>query len=201
MDTMIARKEGLRERKRRETRQRLAEVGLRLFVENGYEATTLEAIAIEAGISPRTFFYYFKTKDELLQFWHRRGFLDALGPAMLRESREQRPLTAIRNCLLKLAPRYDTENSVIVDRILNSTESLRLRKHAIFTALEETLVATLSEMWPEPDKLASHRIAAMIATGAVRLAMEERRQDSKNRSLAVHAKKAFARVDEQIAGS
>jgi len=201
MDTMIARKEGLRERKRRETRQRLAEVGLRFFVENGYEATTLEAVAIEAGISPRTFFYYFKTKDELLQFWHRRGFLDALGPAMLRESREQRPLTAIRNCLLKLAPRYDTENSVIVDRILNSTESLRLRKHAIFTALEETLVAALSEMWPEPDKLASHRIAAMIATGAVRLAMEARRQDSKNRSLAVHARKAFARVDEQIAGS
>lgn len=201
METMIARKEGLRERKRRETRQRLAEVGLRFFVENGYEATTLEAIAIEAGISPRTFFYYFKTKDELLQFWHRRGFLDALGPELLRESREQRPLTAIRNCLLKLAPRYDTENSVIVDRILNSTESLRLRKQAIFTALEETLVAALSEMWPEPDKLASHRIAAMIATGAVRLAMEERRQDSKNRSLAVHAKKAFARVDEQIAGS
>ena len=201
MDTTIARKEGLRERKRRETRQRLAEVGLRFFVENGYEATTLEAVAIEAGISPRTFFYYFKTKDELLQFWHRRGFLDALGPAMLRESREQRPLTAIRNCLLKLAPRYDTENSVIVDRILNSTESLRLRKQAIFTALEETLVAALSEMWPEPDKLASHRIAAMIATGAVRLAMEARRQDSKNRSLAVHARKAFARVDEQIAGS
>jgi AcrR family transcriptional regulator len=201
MDTMIVRKEGLRERKRRETRQRLAEVGLRFFVKNGYEATTLESIAIEAGISPRTLFYYFKTKDELLQFWHRRGFLDALGPAMLRESREQRPLTAIHNCLLKLAPRYETENSVIVDRILNSTESLRLRKQAIFTALEETLVAALSEMWPEPNKLPSHRIAAMIATGAVRLAMEARRQDNRNRSLAVHVKKAFARIDEQIAGS
>ena len=64
-----AKKEGLRERKRRETLQRIAEVGLKLFSEHGYEATTLEAIAEAAGIPPRTFFYYFKTKDEVLQFW------------------------------------------------------------------------------------------------------------------------------------
>ena len=41
--------EGLRERKRRATRQRIAEVGLQLFLTNGYESTTLDAIAAEAG--------------------------------------------------------------------------------------------------------------------------------------------------------
>ncbi len=37
--------EGLRERKRRETSERIIKKGLKLFVKNGYEATTLDAIA------------------------------------------------------------------------------------------------------------------------------------------------------------
>jgi AcrR family transcriptional regulator len=62
MKSAPAKKNGLRARKRRETRQRIAETGLKLFVRKGYDATTLEAIAAAAGISARTFFYYFKTK-------------------------------------------------------------------------------------------------------------------------------------------
>ena len=58
--------EGWRERKRRETLQRIAEMGLKLFIANGYEATTLEAIAAASGISARTFFYYFKSKEDIL---------------------------------------------------------------------------------------------------------------------------------------
>ena len=69
------------------------------------------------------------------------------------------------------------------------------------TEVEETLVSALSEMWPGQDKMASHRITAMIATGAMRLALEARRQDKRNRSLTVHVKDAFARIDEQIADS
>ena len=48
----------LRERKRRLTLDLIAKTGLKLFIENGYEATTLDAIAAAAGISRRTFFYY-----------------------------------------------------------------------------------------------------------------------------------------------
>ncbi len=59
-------RQGVRERKRRETLQRITDAGIRLFVEKGYEATTLDEIAAAAGISRRTFFYYFKSKDEIL---------------------------------------------------------------------------------------------------------------------------------------
>jgi len=177
-------KKGWRERKRRETLQRIAETGLQLFVENGYEATTLEAIAAAAGISARTFFYYFKTKDEILHFWQGSGFLDALGPCILEESTAQKPLDAVRHCLLTLISRYETEKSVIVDRILNSTEALRTRKQAIFLQMEETVFAALCELWPQPEQRASHRMVAMVAIGAMRLAMEARRQDGETRSLA-----------------
>src|SRR5829696_3259461 len=66
-------KEGTRERKQRETRFRIAESGLRLFMENGYDGTTVEAIAQAAGISRRTFFAYFKSKDEILFAWMAAG--------------------------------------------------------------------------------------------------------------------------------
>ena len=57
-------REGLREKKRRETKLRIAESALNLFIVNGFEATTLDEIAKEAAISRRTFFSYFKSKDE-----------------------------------------------------------------------------------------------------------------------------------------
>jgi AcrR family transcriptional regulator len=55
-----------RERKKRERLQRIARTGLKLFVKNGYEGTTLEEIAAEAGIAQRTFFYYFKSKEAIV---------------------------------------------------------------------------------------------------------------------------------------
>ncbi len=46
-----------RERKRKQTAQRIAETGVRMFVEKGFEETTLDAIAEAAGIARRTFFH------------------------------------------------------------------------------------------------------------------------------------------------
>ena len=54
----------LRELSRQASRQRIADVALELFTQHGYDATTVEEIAAAAGISERTFFRYFATKDE-----------------------------------------------------------------------------------------------------------------------------------------
>ncbi|MFC7015256.1 TetR/AcrR family transcriptional regulator [Streptomyces viridiviolaceus] len=55
---------GLRERKKRATRAALAEAAVRLAAEHGADKVTVEAISAAAGVSVRTFFNYFDTRDD-----------------------------------------------------------------------------------------------------------------------------------------
>jgi AcrR family transcriptional regulator len=198
VNRVAKKKEGLRERKRQETLQRIAETGLKLFVANGYEATTLEAVAAAAGISRRTFFHYFKSKEELLLAWQGTGFEQALRPAIMEESPDQNPLDAALNCLLKLVSRYETDESIIVDRLLRSTEALRARKQAVYVDMEQALLGAMCELWPEPKRRASLRIVAMVSIGAMRLAVETWRQENGKRSLAKYLRESFATLKAEI---
>lgn len=57
---------GLRERTRRAVRKEIAEAAATLFVERGYEATTIDDIAAAVGMSQRSVFRYFPSKEELV---------------------------------------------------------------------------------------------------------------------------------------
>ena len=56
----------LRDRKRQVVRDEVADVALKLFARHGYEATTVDQIAAAAGLSTRSFFRYFASKDAVV---------------------------------------------------------------------------------------------------------------------------------------
>jgi AcrR family transcriptional regulator len=56
----------LRARRHRETRGEIVAAGLRLFDEHGYDAVTMEQIAVAAGVSRRTLYRHFPAKDRIL---------------------------------------------------------------------------------------------------------------------------------------
>ena len=190
--------QGLRERKRIETSERIIEKGLKLFVKHGFEATTLDAIAEAAGISRRTFFYYFRSKEDVLLAAHDNGFREALKAAMREESADQAPLEAVQNCLIKLASRRETKESIVFDRLMQSTEALRARKEAVFVETEQILLQAMGELWPSPARRDSHRLVAMVAMGTLRLALDKWKQNDAAHPLAYYLRQGFALLEKQF---
>jgi AcrR family transcriptional regulator len=88
---------GLRERKKAKTRAAIQRHALRLFREQGYEATTVEQIAEAAEVSPSTFFRYFPTKEDVVLY---DPFDPILIAALEAQPRELSPMEAIREALL-----------------------------------------------------------------------------------------------------
>ncbi|ANF57579.1 TetR/AcrR family transcriptional regulator [Halotalea alkalilenta] len=160
--------EGLRERKRRETRQRIADAGWRLFLANGYEGTTLDVIAAEAGISRRTFFSYFKSKDDIILFRQDANWA-GLYADLLKVSPDVRPLDAVRDVMVKHVARYPTEQMTAIDKVMRSSESLLARKQTYYAEQEQALFNTLCEVWRQPERRTALRMVAIVAIGAARL--------------------------------
>lgn len=200
MEISPAKEEGLRERKRRETLHRIAEQGLRLFLTNGYEATTLEAIAEAAGISRRTFFYYFKSKEEILRVWQDGGYTEAIRTAVLEQSTRQSPLDAATNALLALAIRFqaDYKHGKAIEQLTCANETLRIRQQAKYLGQEEAVFEALCQMWPQPKRRSALRIVAMMSVGALRLAIDNWSRDQGKRPISVYLKEAFTHLKSEI---
>jgi AcrR family transcriptional regulator len=190
--------EGLRERKRRETRQRIAEAGQRLFLDRGYDGTTLDAIAAAAGISRRTFFSYFKSKDDVILFG-----LEAdaarLRRDLLATSPSVSPLEAVRDVMVKHIARYTTEQMTAVDALMLSSESLMARKQTWYAEQEQALFHTLCEIWRQPERRPALRMVAMVSVGAMRLALQAwREQTGKRKPVATCFREAFDSLRSEL---
>ena len=84
---------GLREQKKARTKMAIQEAALRLFAEQGYQATTLEQVTKAAGVSRATFFRYFTSKADVVLYDVTDLLLaDALGTL----PSDQHPVRALR---------------------------------------------------------------------------------------------------------
>lgn len=97
---------GLRERKKRATRNALQNAALELVVAHGLDNVTVEMITCEVGVSARTFFNYFATKeDSLLDFSPER--LERYLADLAARPLDEPPLLSLRTVLMADAPRLE----------------------------------------------------------------------------------------------
>jgi AcrR family transcriptional regulator len=81
----------------------LVESALNLFSANGYDQTTTDDIAESAGVSPRTFFRYFPTKESVL-FFGEYDFINAFSGVFLAQDESLTDYEAMVNSFALLAP-------------------------------------------------------------------------------------------------
>lgn len=154
---------GLRERRRDATRRSLEDAALRLFARDGFDATTVEAIAAAAEVSPRTFFRYFATKDEVLNPERRTR------QARLRDAVAAAPLEGLDDLAVALAALADLADDLVADRELLllqrqaviTSPVLRGRTYDVLQSWQQTLAVALAARRGAPlDDLAALSAAA-----------------------------------------
>ncbi|GAA2868462.1 TetR/AcrR family transcriptional regulator [Streptosporangium fragile] len=141
--------EGLRERKKRETRQRISDIATGLFLERGFDNVTVAEVARVADVSVNTVFNYFKTKEDLL--FDREGEMEDLPGKVVRERRPgESALAALRRDFLDAVDTRDYrygfhEGSDRFARMIAASPSLNARLWTLNEAREEALARTLAD--------------------------------------------------------
>jgi AcrR family transcriptional regulator len=134
----------LRERQASETRSRVAHAALELFVRQGYAETTIDQIAAAAGVSRRTVFLHFPTKDAMLlnHFVVQR---DVLIQRLVERPRSEPVLVSLHRVLREMCYQgYDLGLLAQIRAVLaDDPDSTSNRLWAGVQAFQKTLVETL----------------------------------------------------------
>jgi AcrR family transcriptional regulator len=176
---------GLRERKKQQTRQLIADTAWRLFADRGFDRVTVAEVAREAEVALATVFNYFPTKEDL--FYSR---LEAFGQRMVEavaSRREGEPaLVALRRFLLAsggLVAQVEAgdpeavERLRTVNRVIADSPALQARERQVIARYADSLAELLAgELGVPPDDV-EVRVAAnaMIGVHATLLDFTRRR--------------------------
>jgi AcrR family transcriptional regulator len=128
---VTAQQDGVWERTRRRVREEITEVALGLFLEQGFEETTIDQVVAAAGISRRSVFRYFGSKEDIVF-----GDLAEQGPVILAALRgrpaEEPVWDALGHALRTMSARAEPRRGLAVARLVASSPALRaahLEKH------------------------------------------------------------------------
>lgn len=189
---------GLRERKKRETRESIHRAALELAHESGVDALTVDAIAERAGVSQRTFFNYFPTKDDAIIG---SGDLDALADLVAARPAEESVREIVRAvALVRMAALERDPQSWKMRRELTLREpAIGLRFLGVYARADRVLVDALVERARlaaggslSADDEFAIAVAAHSALGAVRAAIRMHLVGAYDAPMAVLLDRAYA---------
>lgn len=158
---------GLRARKKQLTRQTIASTALRLFAERGFENVTVAEVAEAAGVSMKTVFNYFASKEDLV-------FSDEGGDEwwMLKAVRNRGPgepaIVAVHGRITGYLRQrgFEGEQPRLLAKVIANSPALRLRQADEFHRHIEQLSALLAEETGVGPEDPEPRLAATIIVDA-----------------------------------
>jgi AcrR family transcriptional regulator len=200
----------LREMKKQQTRQAITHAATALFMERGFEETTIADVADAAGVAKMTVTNYFPRKEDLFFDMHDEVIL---GPARAFADRPpgESALDAVRADYLRAAGRHDQLlgwTDPAFTRLIDRSPVLRARLREMFDHQEQALSVVLAEaVGADPDAFEPRHAAAQLGT-VLRLLWGEaqravRRGATREETFALldrTARDAFARLEPALSG-
>jgi AcrR family transcriptional regulator len=139
---------GLRERKKRQTRQSIFETASRLFAERGFDAVTVSEVARAADVSEVTVFNYFPTKEDLF-FGGMEVFEEQLLEAVRRRGAGESALAAFRHLVMDGFTRVAAvETAPVIAKaamLINASAALQAREREVIARYTKLLADLLAE--------------------------------------------------------
>ncbi|MFI6004404.1 TetR/AcrR family transcriptional regulator [Streptomyces sp. NPDC051366] len=162
---------GLRESKKQETRQLISDCATRLFIEQGFEQTTIAEIATAARVAKKTVTNYFPRKEDLA-LDHHEAFTEGLARTVAERGPGEEPLTALgrtfRTALLEHSPVVGFTGPAFA-RMVADSPTLTARVRELHDQREEALAAALTAAAPDHAPAITPRAAAALIAAADRL--------------------------------
>ena len=166
---------GRREQKKRETRRAIRDAALDLALQNGIEALTVETIAQTAGVSPRTFFNYFASKEDALVTQAAES-ADQVSRLLLERPADESPMQAFHQAILASdyfgADPVDRDRVLARQRLIQETPSLMSHHLGKIAMAERSFAQALAQrMGTDPAHDMYPELLAAIAISALRIAV------------------------------
>jgi AcrR family transcriptional regulator len=189
---------GLRERKKARTREALLEAAMERFSRQGFDGTTVEEIAEACEVSPRTFFRYFPTKEDVL-FADAEGRRERLLAVIAARPADEPAFGALRAAMAALAVdyRHDRDALVVRSGIVASSFHLQAYKaehqHSWEAAVVDVLERRAASQHASVARQELQLITA-VTTAALRVALDAWVADPSGPDLEVLLDDAFTRL-------
>jgi AcrR family transcriptional regulator len=169
--------ESLAQRRRELFRDELRSIAVNLFADNGFDAVTVGDIAASAGMSERTFFRYFASKDEVILDYERQ-VRQRLIDTLTARPRAEGPVAALREAYLATSHVEPGHRARVarLGRILAEAPRLRARADGERLDSDDPLVTEIARRFRARKVAQATRLAGIVVTAMDAVAGAEFRQ-------------------------
>jgi AcrR family transcriptional regulator len=180
---------GLRERKKRRTRQAILDTAIQLFWEQGYEATTITQIAETVDIAPSTVFKYFPTKVEMV-FSMLDAIIDSARASLLERAEGVSAVDAVIGWIEKVVPEVEapyTGTMREIPTIVESSPELEAEQRLRIARVEDMFAeAFAADVGGTADGVEARVMAAIALRGMTEIWVDWHRQHADDPSVDTH---------------